>query len=156
MSHLNVSDGNSSDIVASKQSQRKMKKRPAVIADITDDQLKDKTVAKNVIPEGNKDHLETKKQIETLRKQYGDGWLHRQGATMVHDVLGMEREKIEKSVSSEEMLKTLLAETSAAIPNNVDCVTSTPNKLSQNASTNNLSCNEVSKSTFYYRKVEFS
>lgn len=143
MNHLTISDGNSTNDLT--KPLRKIKKRPAVIADINDESLKEKSAVTNIILEGNKDHLETKKQIESLRKQYGDGWLHRRGATMVHGVLGIEHERIEKSTSCEQIIQSMLEDTIAALPENVD--TSTPNKLSsQNTSLNvGLSTNEVSK-----------
>lgn len=105
------SDQNSSDeLIVSKTTQRKFKVRHAVIAD-ADDLPKEKTSTMTINLEGNKDHLETKKQIESLRKQYGDGWLHSQGASMVHSVLGIENERVEKPISSEQMIQSLLEET---------------------------------------------
>lgn len=131
------SDGTSTnDIIASRPSQKKIKKRPAEIADINDDSPKEKTAVRNIDLEGNKDHLETKKQIESLRKQYGDSWL-RSEVTMVHEVLGMKNEGLDKSYSSEQMIQSLLEET-GAVPKNVVCSTSTPNKLPQNISSTDL------------------
>lgn len=122
-----------------------------MIADINDDLTEEKSPTTNLILEGNKDHLETKKQIESLRKQYGDGWLHSRGATMVHDVLGMEQETIAKSVSCEQMIQSMLEETCAALPKTVDCATSTPNKLSQDASFSDVpSTVEVSKTLGHF------
>lgn len=79
-------------------SQKKLKARRAFIADGSEENAKDlkrstsaektKDIMQSLA--GNKDHLETKKQIESLRKQYGDSWLHSQGASsMVHDVIGI-------------------------------------------------------------------
>lgn len=122
-----ISDANSNDDIIVAKPLKKFKARRPVIADISDDLIKDKAAAKNVCPEGNKDHLETKKQIESLRKQYGDGWLHSQGATMVHSVLGIENERVEKPISTEEMIQSFLEESiSAALPKAVECSTSTP------------------------------
>lgn len=106
---------------------KKVKKRPAEIADINDDSIKEKTAVRSINFEGNKDHLETKKQIESLRKQYGEGWLHSQGATMVHEVLGIKTENIEKSYSSEQMIQALLEESGAVPAKSSECLTSTPN-----------------------------
>lgn len=115
-----------------------------MIADINDDSLKEKTATTNVILEGNKDHLETKKQIESLRREYGDGWLHSRGAIMVHDVLGMENERIAKSTSCEQMIQSLLEETAA--PKKVVYATSTPNKVSQEENLSDVPIStEVSK-----------
>lgn len=146
----NISDGNpNDDIVVSKPTQKKFKVRQAVIADIDDNCIKEKTTAKSITLEGNKDHLETKKQIESLRKQYGDGWLHSQGATMVHSVLGIENERVEKPISSEEMIQSLLEETiGASVPKTADCLTSTPisspHETQLNDSINSNVCAEVS------------
>ncbi|XP_037024517.1 serine/threonine-protein kinase 11-interacting protein isoform X2 [Bradysia coprophila] len=121
-----ITDGN--EMIVSRSSQKKnVKKRPAEIADINDDSAKEKTAAKSINFEGNKDHLETKRQIESLRKQYGDGWLHSQGASMVHEVLGIKSDNIERSYSSEQMLQSLLEESGAVPPKSDDCLTSTPN-----------------------------
>lgn len=139
------SDGNgTNDVInVSKQSQKKIKKRPAEIADINDDSVKEKTATKSIdLMEGNKDHLETKKQIESLRKQYGDGWLHSQGATMVHEVLGMKSEGTEKTYSSEQMIQSLLEESGAVLPKHYDFATSTPNKMAQTESS--VASDEVS------------
>lgn len=145
LNHSIISDGNSTNDT-SKPSLKRIKKRPAVIADINDDSLKEKTATTNVILEGNKDHLETKKQIESLRKEYGDGWLHSRGAIMVHDVLGMENERIAKSTSCEQMIQSMLEETVAALPKKVLYATSTPNKVSQEENLSDVPIsNEVSK-----------
>lgn len=84
-------------------------------------------------------------QIETLRDEYGDGWLHSRGATRVHEVLGIENATIEKSYSSEQLIRSLLDEETGAVPLS-DCATSTPNKLPPNASSYvSPGSNEVSK-----------
>lgn len=79
-------------------SQKKLKARRAFIADGNEETAKaskkssstEKTKDIMQSLSGNKDHLETKKQIENLRKQYGDSWLNSQGASsMVHDVIGI-------------------------------------------------------------------
>lgn len=78
--------------------QKKLKARRAVIADSNEDDVskalkrstssdKSKDISQTL--EGNKDHLETKKQIEELRNKYGDSWLHSHGASKVHSVIGI-------------------------------------------------------------------
>lgn len=141
-----MSDGNTtSDVIVSKPSQKRTKKRPpeiAEIGDINDESRKEKTAVKSINLEGNKDHLETKKQIESLRKQYGDGWLHSQGASMVHDVLGIKNE-MEKSTTSVQMIKSLLEETGSGMDQSVNCFSSTPNKPSFNKEKDLNSSSEV-------------
>lgn len=94
--------------------------------------------------------METKRQIESLRKQYGDGWLHSQGASMVHSVLGIENERpVEKPISTEQMIQSLLEESiGAGLPKSVECLTSTPIKSPDNTnindSNNSKLLNEVS------------
>lgn len=41
-------------------------------------------------PETSRDHLETKKQLENLRKQYGSEWLQSQAGDMVKNVIGFD------------------------------------------------------------------
>lgn len=120
------SDG---DKIVAKPLQTKIKKRrPVEIPDMNDECDKEKVV-KDFALEGNKDHLETKKQIESLRKQYGDGWLAaNQGASMVHEVLGIKNE-IEKPYSPDEIEILLSEEIQVATPKAAECLySSTPNK----------------------------
>lgn len=126
-----------------------MKKRPVEIPDFNDDTLKEKTAVKSINLEGNKDHLETKKQIESLHKQYGVDWLHSRGASMVNEVLGIKNDNIEKSYSSEQILQSLLEETGAVPMKNVDLHTSTPNKLTSSSDLNRSS--EVGNKVFFFR-----
>lgn len=86
--------------------QKRIKVRPALIADDDDEDNKDDTVEtireksiqkdkSSTTPQEldemiSRDHLETKKQIEDLRKEYGDGWLRTQGATKVQNVMGIQ------------------------------------------------------------------
>lgn len=123
-----------------------------------DDLIKEKSAVKTISLEGNKDHLETKKQIESLRKQYGDGWLHSQGATMVHSVLGIENERVEKPISSEQMIQSLLEETIGAAVPKVDVgLSSTPTSSPQNTYLNESIgsnvCAEVSNIELIYMKL---
>lgn len=87
--------------ISSTSTQKKIKIRPAIIAD--DDGTDETEVIiektnitmsksiKNDIDEiGSRQHLETKKQIEELRHEYGDNWLHNQGATKVQNVMGIQ------------------------------------------------------------------
>lgn len=130
-------------IVSRSSSLKKIKKRPAEIADINDDDsLKEKTAAKCINFEGNKDHLETKKQIENLREQYGKEWLRSQGATAVHELLGIKTENMKKSFTSVEILE----ESGAIPPKTDDCRTSTPNKSTVAATPDGLDVSDdVSK-----------
>lgn len=74
------------DIVHS--AQKKIRKKPVVIAEHpspeTDDHVqtsasRSKSDAAAIKLEGNKDHLETKKLIEMLRREHGDSWLQNHG-----------------------------------------------------------------------------
>lgn len=85
-------------------SQRKVKVRRAIIADVGDEDNIDDNAskekkaksssskAKSIIEtlEGSKEHLKTKKEIEDLRKEYGDSWLQSHGATKVQNVMGIQ------------------------------------------------------------------
>lgn len=57
--------------------QKKLRARRAVIVDDLEENVVDKQPQKVVSSnlEGNKEHLETKKQMEQMRKEYGDEWL---------------------------------------------------------------------------------
>lgn len=57
--------------------QKKLRARRAVIVDDLEENIADKLPSNALNPnlEGNKEHLETKKQMEQMRKDYGDGWL---------------------------------------------------------------------------------
>lgn len=63
--------------------QKRIKIRSAVIDDIGDIIDKKPDNKKNATLEGNKDHLETKKQIELLCKKYGDGWLQNHATDVI-------------------------------------------------------------------------
>lgn len=130
----------------SQTSQRKVKVRRAIIADVGDEENSDDCVSKekrakssssktkDIIEtlEGSKDHLETKKQIEDLRKEYGDSWLQSHGATKVQNVMGIQSSlpKVEgiscfKSPpeTTEQLIENLFGENIGKISNNQ---TSTP------------------------------
>lgn len=63
--------------------QKKIRIRSAVIDDIGDICDKKPESKQNATLEGNKDHLETKKQIELLCKTYGDGWLQNHATDVI-------------------------------------------------------------------------
>lgn len=80
-----------------------MKVKPATIADdddiddqsenalnisIKDESIKEKSF--EIDEMGKREHLETKKQIEELRKEYGVDWLNSKGATKVQNVMGIQ------------------------------------------------------------------
>ena len=53
---------------------------------------------------GSQEHLKTKKQIEDLRKEYGDDWLH---SKEVQDMMGFQAPVRISSPTAEEKLETL-------------------------------------------------
>lgn len=85
-------------------SQRRIKVRPALIAD--DDQENDeeievikskpskkrkpKPASPKIDEMGNREHLKTMKQIEDLREEHGDRWLQCQSASKVQDAMGIQ------------------------------------------------------------------
>ncbi|XP_059618813.1 serine/threonine-protein kinase 11-interacting protein isoform X3 [Phlebotomus argentipes] len=74
-------------IAESTSSHRKLRVRNAQIADNPEP----KSITTNIdatIEGRNKEHLKTKEQIENLREQFGDSWLHREGASLVKSVIG--------------------------------------------------------------------
>lgn len=90
-------------------STQKRKVRPALIADDDNDEeieavkakpkKKEKPKRKSVdIDEmGSREHLKTKQQIEDLRKEHGDKWLHEKGASKVQEVMGMQVQSDQKT-----------------------------------------------------------
>lgn len=74
--------------------QRKIKVRQAIISEESpvNSTPKKGKVSVKLFQEivGNKDHLETKKQIEELRKKFGSEWLQRESAHLVKNVIGFE------------------------------------------------------------------
>lgn len=82
-------------------SQKRIKVRPALIADDDNEdgieivkskpskKSKTKPASPKIDEMGNREHLKTMKQIEDLRNEYGDGWLHCQSASKVQDVMGI-------------------------------------------------------------------
>lgn len=91
----------------SSSTQKKIKVRPALIADDDDEDGtgdigieviravpskddKSRSSSVDIDEMGCREHLKTKQQIEELRKEYGDGWLHSHGASKVQDVMGIQ------------------------------------------------------------------
>lgn len=59
---------------------KKLKIRKAIISDELDDSIMQAPISSsasliNSLRQSNKDHLETKKQVENLRQKHGDAWL---------------------------------------------------------------------------------
>lgn len=144
-------------------SQRKVKVRRAIIADVGDEDNNDdyaskekkakssSSKAKDVVEtfEGNKDHLKTKKEIEDLRKEYGDSWLQSHGATKVQNVMGIQSSlpKVEglscfKSPpqTTEQLIENLFGENIGKVSENL---TSTPVSSKSRANTTIQSASDV-------------
>lgn len=77
-------------------SQKRIKVRRAIISEGDSNESNPKEDVKREVGtadsslETSRDHLETKKQIESLRKQYGSEWLQRQAGSMVKNVIGFD------------------------------------------------------------------
>lgn len=78
---------NADDSVQS--SHKKLRPKPVVIAEHPPEHIVPTAASSSTADKyaastmgGNKDHLETKKQIEMMRKQHGDSWLQNHGAKM--------------------------------------------------------------------------
>lgn len=83
-----VNDSQPEDLSASMISQqRRVKVREAKIASEPSPSL-EKDQRRSL--EGNTEHLETKKQMETLREQYGNQWLQNTSGDIVKSVVGFE------------------------------------------------------------------
>lgn len=107
---------------ASQISQKRIKVQPAMIANDESDEEGSEIVHEKPLkkepPEtfeidemGKREHLETKKQIEQLRKEYGDSWLHSKGASEVQGIMGIQtspQKPLQKSPqTTEQMLEKL-------------------------------------------------
>lgn len=101
-------------------SQKRIKVRPALIADDDYDEGieivkskpskkgKPKPASPKLDEMGSREHLKTMKQIEDLRKEYGDGWLQCQSASKVQDVMGIQPTiKTTPPRSTEEKLQSM-------------------------------------------------
>lgn len=109
----------------SSSTQKRIKVRPALIADDDDDDEnndigievikavptkddKQRSSSVDIDEMGCREHLKTKQQIEELRKEYGDGWLHSHGASKVLDVMGIQPPpKSSATQTTEEKLESL-------------------------------------------------
>lgn len=69
------------------EKQRKI--RNVTIEDKNEDHVK--TVVPKLTPSPSNEHLQLKKQLEQLREEYGESWLHRHSGSIVQDVLGFEK-----------------------------------------------------------------
>lgn len=79
-----------------------------------------KEVSQPQVPEGNKDHLETKRQIDEMREKFGSGWLQNENAHMVQSVLGIKESEAAPTsrVSSQQFIDDILGSmTASALPN---------------------------------------
>uniref|UniRef100_A0A1Q3FB54 Putative leucine-rich repeat protein n=1 Tax=Culex tarsalis TaxID=7177 RepID=A0A1Q3FB54_CULTA len=90
---LDVREDMSSSII----SQKKIKVRRAIISEDDPSERNQSKVSKVELTaasanslETSRDHLETKKQLESLRKQYGSEWLQSQAGDMVKNVIGFD------------------------------------------------------------------
>lgn len=114
--------------------QKRIKVRPALIADSDNNDDNAEVVVENAhkkentgpkiveIDEiGKREHLETKKQIEELRKEFGDSWLHSKGASKVQNVIGMQPSPAKQTGKSpqttEQMLEKLFGMENASNSN---------------------------------------
>lgn len=103
--------------------QKKLRARRAIIVDDLEENVADKLPPNALITnmEGNKEHLETKKQMEQMRKDYGDGWLLAKN--------GSQPEEQHKSSSTLEDLTNTIFSVCLTPPqaNVMHAQTSTPN-----------------------------
>lgn len=84
-----VTDSQPEDLSASMISQqRRVKAREAKIASEPSPSHLQQDPKRSL--EGNTEHLETKKQMETLREQYGSQWLQNTSGDIVKSVVGFE------------------------------------------------------------------
>ncbi|XP_055596740.1 uncharacterized protein LOC129746859 isoform X2 [Uranotaenia lowii] len=86
------------DMSSSITSQKRIKVRRAIISedDVTNEEPITPKAAKPVLNpsgsnlESSRDHLETKKQLENIRQQFGSEWLQSQAGDMVKNVIGFD------------------------------------------------------------------
>ncbi|XP_065078704.1 serine/threonine-protein kinase 11-interacting protein isoform X2 [Ochlerotatus camptorhynchus] len=84
------------EMSSSTMSQKKIKVRRAIICEDDSNEKsqpqvpKGETSASENSLETSRDHLETKKQIESLRRQYGSEWLQSQSGDMLKNVIGID------------------------------------------------------------------
>lgn len=116
---------------------KRMKVKPAAIADDDDDTIDDQSEnalnisikGESMMSEksfeidgmGNREHLETKKQIEEIRKEYGNDWLNSKGATKVQNVMGIQASPVKplgkSPQTTEQMLERLFGMNSSTSSN---------------------------------------
>lgn len=145
--------------------QKKLRARRAIIVDDLEENVADKLPQNALITnlEGNKEHLETKKQMEQMRKDFGDGWLLAKNGSQPEEQL--------KSTSTLEDLTDTLFSGCLTPPQTsvMDAQTSTPNAdqkkthrsnaesdTSTYVSTNDDSGTEQHQSTIYNSVLEQS
>ncbi|KAJ8952700.1 hypothetical protein NQ318_021016 [Aromia moschata] len=89
---LSTSSQNSLDDISSSSLQEKVRR----IRHVT---IEDENVIKEekmpiVTPTMSSQHLEIKRQVEQLRKEYGESWLYQQSGVLVQDVLGFQKNSV--------------------------------------------------------------
>lgn len=111
-----------------------MKVKPATIADYDDiddksenalnNSMKDESIKEQsfeIDEMGKREHLETKKQIEELRKEYGVDWLNSKGASKVQNVMGIQTTPVKplgkSPQTTEQMLERLFGMNSSTSSN---------------------------------------
>lgn len=106
------------------QTSSKMKAKPAIIDDISENSfdisIKDEK-SFEIDDLGKREHLETKKQIEDLREEYGVDWLYSKGATKVQNVMGIQASPAKPTTgkstqTTEQMLEKLFGMDSSTSP----------------------------------------
>lgn len=93
------------EMTASTISNKRIKVREAQIAEEMSEDVRAGHEKRKSL-EYNRDHLETKRQIETLREQFGTDWLQNQGSEMLESIVGFETSRA--SPGAKEFIKQLL------------------------------------------------
>lgn len=86
-------------------SNKRVKVREAQIAEESAETIQEEREKRQSL-EHNREHLETKKQIESLREQYGADWLQTQGGEMLQSVVGFETSRA--SPGAKEFINQIL------------------------------------------------
>lgn len=84
---------------------------------------------------GSREHLKTKQQIEDLRKEFGENWLQKEGASKMQDVMGIPAQVSTKT--TEEKLEDIFRLDNVIMDR---AQTSTPVQHSPSSSHNDVSC----------------
>lgn len=95
----------SDEMTTSMISNKRVKVREAQIAEETAETVRQDNEKRQSF-DYNRDHLETKKQIESLREQYGSDWLQNQSGEMLQSVVGFETSRA--SPGAKEFINQLL------------------------------------------------